>query len=68
MRVVQAERATTREILACGTVLKQGDAPNLRVFPALVVDFVLVTRFLVVRVDLSRVEHFGLVQEFVMEA
>jgi hypothetical protein len=41
---------------------------NSRVFPALVVNLVLVRRFLVVLVSVSRVEHFCFIEQFVMEA
>jgi hypothetical protein len=41
---------------------------NLRVLPALVVNLVLVRRFLVILVSVSRVEHFCFIEQFVMEA
>jgi hypothetical protein len=41
---------------------------NLRVLPALVVNLVLVRRFLVILISVSRIEHFCFIEQFVMEA
>lgn len=44
------------------------DDINLRILPALVMDLVLVRRFLVILVSVSRVEHLCFVEQFVVEA
>jgi hypothetical protein len=46
---------------------EEGDASNIRVLPALVVDFVLEAALLVTLVDGLHVEHFSLVQQLMVK-